>query len=99
MLAALNADAESALAQADAQTVAQRDARRRADGAVAEAEARLTRLQDDFERATREAEARTLAEQAAREKAEAEASHYRQEMQSRRDRNLLARLRAAWRGE
>ena len=99
MLAALHATAEEALARAEAETVTEREARRRAEGAVADAEAQLSKVREDFERLSREAEVRRLTEQAAREKAEAEAAQLRQEKQARRDLGLLARLRAALRRE
>jgi hypothetical protein len=99
MLAALHASAEEALTRAEAETATEREARTRAEGAMADAEARLSEFREDFERVTREAEARRMTEQAAREKAEAEAAQLRQENQARRNLGLLARLRAALRGE
>jgi hypothetical protein len=107
MLAALHANAEEALARAEAKTVSEREARRRAESARADAQAQLSKVQQDFERVNREAEARRrteqaareqcATEQAAREKAEAEAAQLRQENQARRNLGLLARLRAALR--
>jgi hypothetical protein len=99
MLAALHATAEEALARAEAETVTEREARRRAERAVADAEAQLSKVREDFERLSREAEVRRMTEQAAREKAEAEAAQLRRENQARRDLGLLARLRAALRRE
>jgi hypothetical protein len=99
MLAALHANAEEALARAEAATATEREARRRAEVATAGAEARLAQFREELERVSREAEARRMAEQVAREKAEAEAAQFRQENQARRDRGLLARLRAAFRRE
>jgi hypothetical protein len=99
MLAALNANAEEALALAEAETVTEREARRQAEGARADAEARLSKVREDVERVSREAEAQRMTEQVAREKAEAEAAQLRLENQARRDLGLLARLRAALRRE
>jgi hypothetical protein len=99
MLAALNANAEEALALAEAETVTEREARRQAEGARADAEARLSKVRQDVERVRREAEAQLMTEQVAREKAEAEAAQLRLENQARRDLGLLARLRAALRRE
>jgi hypothetical protein len=99
MLAALHANAEEALARAEAETLTEREARKQAEGARADAEAQLSKVREDFERVSREAEARRMTEQAAREKAEAEAAQLRQENQARRDLGLLARLRAALRKE
>jgi hypothetical protein len=99
MLAALDGNAEAALARANAEAAAEREARGRTEAARAESETRLVRLQSDFERIRSEAESQLLAEQAAREKAEAEAAQLRQEKQARGERGLLARLRAALRGE
>ena len=73
MFAALNANAEEALALAEAETVMEREARRQAEGARADAEARLSKIREDVERVSREAEAQRMTEQVAREKAEAEA--------------------------
>jgi hypothetical protein len=99
MLAALNANAEEALARAEAATATEREARKRAEVATADAEAQLARFREDLERVSREAEARLMVAQTAREQAEAEAAQLRQEDQARRDRGLLARLRAALRRE
>jgi hypothetical protein len=99
MLAALHANAEKALARAEAATAAELEARRRAEVATADVEARFAQLRDDLERVSRERQARFTAEQIAREKAEAEAAQLRQENQARRDRGLLARLRTALRRE
>jgi hypothetical protein len=99
MLAALNANAEEALALAEAETVTEREARRQAEGARADAEARLSKVRENVERVRREAEAQLMTEQVAREKAEAEAAQLRLENQARRDLGLLARLRAALRRE
>ena len=99
MLAALHANAEEALARAEAATATERQARRQAEIARTDAEARLAQFREDLERFSREAEARFTAEQIARETAQAEAEQLRQENQARRDRGLLARLRAALRRE
>jgi hypothetical protein len=99
MLAALHANAEEALARAEAETVSEREAKRQAQRALADAEAQLSKVRDELGRISREAEARRISEQAAREKAEAEAAQLRQEDQARRNLGLLARLRAALRGE
>lgn len=99
MLAALHANAEEALARAEAATATERQARRQAEIARTGAEARLAQFREDLERFSREAEARFTAEQIAKETAEAEAEQLRQENQARRDRGLLARLRAALRRE
>jgi hypothetical protein len=99
MLAALHANAEEALAQAEAETATEREARRQAEGARESAEAQLSKVREDFERVCREAEARRMTEQAAREKAEAEAAQLRQEIQARRHLGLLARLHAALTGK
>jgi hypothetical protein len=99
MLAALHANTEATLAQAEAETATEREARRQAEAAKADAEARLSKVREEFERGSREAEARYMTEQSAREKVEAEAARLRQEIQARRDRGLLARLRAALRRE
>jgi hypothetical protein len=64
-----------------------------------DAEARLAQFREDLERFSQEAEVRFTAAQIAREQAEAEAAQLRQENQARRDRGLLARLRAALRRE
>jgi hypothetical protein len=97
MMAALHATAEEALAQAEAETVTERQARSQAERALADAEAQLSKVRDDIERVSREAEARRVTEQVAREKAEAEAAQLRQEKQARRDLGLLTRLRMALR--
>jgi hypothetical protein len=99
MLAALHANAEEALARAEAATATEREARRQAEIARTDAEARLDRLREDLERVSREGEARFTAEQIAREQAEAEVVRLRQENQARRELGLLARLRAAFRRE
>jgi hypothetical protein len=99
MLAVLHATSDKELARAEAETVTEREARRQAEGARADAEAQLSEIREGFERERREAEARRVTEQAAREKAEAEAARLRQENQARRDLGLLARLRAALRRE
>jgi hypothetical protein len=99
MFAALDASAEEALARAEAETVTEREARRRAEAAMADSETRLSKFREDSERVTREAEARCMTEQAAREKAEAEVAQLRQENLARRNLGLLARLRAALRRE
>jgi hypothetical protein len=85
MLAALHANAEEVLARAEAETATEREARRQAEGAKADAEARLSQFREDFERVRHEAETRRIADQAAREKAEAEVAHLRQENQARRE--------------
>jgi hypothetical protein len=99
MLAALHANAEEALTRAEAATATEREARRRAEIARTDAEARLDRLREDLERVSREGEARFTAEQIAREQAEAEVVRLRRENQARRELGLLARLRAAFRRE
>jgi ElaB/YqjD/DUF883 family membrane-anchored ribosome-binding protein len=99
MLAALHANAEEALARAEAATATERAARTQAEIARTDAETRLAELREDLERLSREAEARRMAEQVARDEAEAEVARLRQEIQARRQRGLLARLRAALRGE
>jgi flagellar biosynthesis GTPase FlhF len=58
MLAALHANTEEALAHAEAETATEREARRQAEGAVADAEAQLSKVRDDLERVSREADAR-----------------------------------------
>jgi hypothetical protein len=99
MVAALHASADEALARAEAETATEREARRQAESARVDAQAQLSKVQQDFERISREAEARCATEQAAREKAEAEAAQLRQQNQARRSLGLLARLLAALRGE
>ena len=99
MLAALHANADEALARAEAATVTEREVRRQAEIARMDAEARLAQFREDLERFSQEAEARFTAEQIAREKAEAETAQLRQENQGRLERGLLARLRAALRRE
>jgi hypothetical protein len=78
MLAALHANAEEALARAEAATATEREAKRLAEVATADAEARLARFREDLDRVSREAEARLMAEQVAREQAEVEAAQLRQ---------------------
>jgi hypothetical protein len=95
MFVAPHATGEEALARAEAETATKREARRQAEGAMADAEAQLSQAREAFERRVR----RRVAEQAAREKAEAEAALLRQENQARRNLGLLARLLAALRGE
>jgi hypothetical protein len=99
MLAALHANADEALARAEAATATEREGRRQAEIARMDAEARLAQFREDLERFSQEAEARFTAEQIAREKAEAETAQLRQENQARLARGLLARLRAALRRE
>jgi hypothetical protein len=74
-------------------------AREQAEVDAADAEARLAQLGDAFERMRYEADALCSAERAANEATEAEVARLRQIEQARRDRGLLARLRAAWRRE
>ena len=62
MLAALHANAEEALARAEAATATEREARRRAEVATVDVETRLAQLRDDLERVSREGEARFTAE-------------------------------------
>jgi hypothetical protein len=99
MVAALHANAEEALALAEAETAAEREARRQAEAARGDAEAQLSKVRADLERVSREAEARRMTEQAAKEKAEAEAAQLRLENRACRDLGLLARLLAAFRRE
>ena len=99
MLPALRANADEALARAEAATATEREVRRQAEIARTDAEARLAKFREDLERFSQEAEARFTAEQIAREKAEAETAQLRQENQARLERGLLARLRAALRRE
>jgi hypothetical protein len=99
MVAALHANAEEELEQARAETATEREARRRAEVGMKDAEARLAQLREAFEAARHEAEAQRMAEQTIKEKAVAEAAQLRQTIQSRRELGLLARLRVAWRRE
>jgi hypothetical protein len=99
MLAALDRNAEEALAQAEWATRTEREARRRAEEAMAGAEARLAQLSETLDRVRHEADALCSAERAAKEKAEAEVAQLRQIDQARRNLGLLARLRAALRRE
>ena len=59
MLAALHANAEEALARAEAATATEREARRRAEVATADAEAQLAQFREDLERVSRDGEARS----------------------------------------
>jgi hypothetical protein len=99
MLAALHANAEEALARAEAAIATEREATRQAELGKAGAEARFAQLREDSDRVIREAEARLMAEQTVREKAEAEAAQLKQEIEGRRNLGLLARLLAALRRE
>ena len=63
------------------------------------ADVMLAALDRDAEEALARAEAATLTEREAKEKAEAEVAQLRQIDQARRNRGLVARLRAAWRRE
>jgi hypothetical protein len=90
-IGSLTVRAERAEAEADRTIAALKDARERGD--------RERTRADHAEQRAREVEAALAAEQAARTKAEGEAAALRQTDQERRARGVMARLKAAWRGE